>query len=71
MLALPTEIVKALTSKVTALAKKYELTMDDLSKNISSNEAQLSNMIDDLSGSEFDMKGLKELQKLLRGNKNE
>lgn len=71
MLALPTEIVKALTSKVTALAKKYELTMDDLSKNISSNEAQLSNMIDDLSGSEFDMKGLKELQKLLRGDKNE
>lgn len=71
ILSLPSKIVKVLSSKVTGLASKYESTMDDLSKEISSNETQLSTMIDDLSGSEFDIKGLKELQKLLRGDKNE
>ena len=32
---------------------------------------ELASMIDDLEGDEFDMKGLKELQKLLKGDEND
>ena len=45
--------------------------MIDIEAEIEESEAALNSMIDDLEGDEFDMLGLKELQKLLGGGKNE
>ena len=64
---LPDSIVSTLTNKINALTKKYSVTLLDVEAQIDETEKAFANMIDDLEGSEFDMKGLKELQKILRG----
>lgn len=65
--ALPLRIVDILTAKLEALAKKYQTTFEDVEKEIADTEASLTAMIDQLTGSEFDMQGLLELKKLLGG----
>ena len=64
---LPDSIVSALTNKINTLTKKYSVTLLDVETQIDETEKAFADMIDDLEGSEFDMKGLKELQKLLKG----
>ena len=64
---LPKSIIDSLTKKVVALSKKYESTLIDIDDEIKEAESTLSNMIDDLTGSEDDLKGLNELKKLLGG----
>ena len=41
--------------------------MLEVEDQIAQSEKEIAAMIDDLEGDEFDMKGLKELQKLLKG----
>lgn len=67
---IPDSIVSALETKINALTKKYSVTMLDVEKQIAESEAAVASMIDDLEGDEFDMLGLKELQKLLKGEQN-
>ena len=67
---IPDSIVSALETKINALTKKYSVTMLDVEKQIAESEAAVATMIDDLEGDEFDMLGLKELQKLLKGEQN-
>lgn len=64
---LPDSIVRALESAINALAKKYLVTMLDVESQIEQSEREFANLIDELEGDEFDMLGLQELQKLLRG----
>ncbi|MDK8300304.1 MAG: N-6 DNA methylase, partial [Actinomycetaceae bacterium UMB1218B] len=64
---MPSSLVDDLASKVDALSSKYETTLKDLSEQIEASERELSTMIDNLVGDEFDMAGLAELQKLLGG----
>lgn len=64
---MPSVLVDDLASKVDALSSKYETTLKDLSEQIEASERELSTMIDNLVGDEFDMAGLAELQKLLGG----
>ena len=64
---LPDSIVSALTNKINTLTKKYSVTLLDVEVQIDETEKAFADMIDDLEGSEFDMKGLKELQKMLKG----
>ncbi len=45
--------------------------MLDIESDLAKSESEFCSLIDDLEGSEFDMKGLKELQKMLKGGKNE
>lgn len=40
----------------------------DLEKEIYETEGTLSSMLSDLTGSDYDMKGISELQKLLKGD---
>ncbi len=68
---LPNSIVSALESKIDTLTKKYSVRMLDIESEIEESEASLCDMIDQLEGDKFDMLGLKELQKLLRGDENE
>lgn len=64
---LPDKLVNALAAKVLALSEKYAVTFASVEDEISQTEKELSAMIDDLTGSDFDMQGLKELQALLGG----
>lgn len=68
---MPDSIVSALSSKITHLFKKYNETMLDISNSIAETEKSLCSMIDELTGDEFDLKGLSELKKLLGGGDNE
>lgn len=68
---LPIQILKTFVNKVLYLANKYQSTMIDISDEIDKKAKELSSIIDDLVGNEFDMKGLKEFQKLLRGDDDE
>lgn len=66
---LPDSIVAAFAAKLEALAKKYETTFFEVEEQISETEATLSTMLDELTGSEYDLKGLAEFKKLLGGEK--
>ena len=65
--SLPKAIIDTLSKSVTDLAQKYATTLNDLESEIKRTEEEFSSMLDGLTGSEFDMKGLDELKNLLRG----
>ena len=71
IIVLPDSIVSALEGSINALTKKYSVTMLDVESEIEQSEREFADLIDELEGDEFDMLGLKELQKLLGGGKNE
>lgn len=64
---IPQTIVDDFVKKLTKLQEKYATTLSDVEEEITQTEASLASMLDELTGSEFDMQGLKELQKLLGG----
>jgi len=64
---LPDEIIAGLSSKVLALSEKYENTYKDVMDETRETEKELSALIDELTGSDYDLKGLAEFQKLLKG----
>ena len=65
--SLPKAVIETLAKKVSNLAQKYATTLNDLESEIERTEKEFSSMLDELTGSEFDMKGLAELKNLLRG----
>lgn len=65
--AMPEAIIAGLEKAVQALADKYAVTYIELDEQIKASETALADMIDELTGSEFDMKGLSEFQSLLKG----
>lgn len=69
--ALPAGIINDLVASTKALAEKYAVTYVELEEQIRESEKSLSALIDDLEGSEFDMLGLREFQKLLGANEDE
>ena len=68
---LPHAAISELAAKIQALADKYSVTYADIAAQIKVAENELARMIDDLVGNDFDMKGLKEFQAMLRGEQNE
>lgn len=60
------QVLDKLTAAVNALSIKYAETLSDIDRSISVSEDNLATMIDDLTGNDLDMAGLRELQKLLR-----
>ena len=64
---LPKAAVEALAKKVSELTQKYATTLNDLESEIERTEKEFSSMLDNLVGSEFDMKGLTALKNLFRG----
>lgn len=53
------------------MADKYAVTYLELDEQIQKSEQVLSSMIDELTGNEYDMKGLAEFKALLQGDANE
>lgn len=64
---IPESVIDGFITKVKALNEKYETTYADVCIQISTAEEELSDMLDDLVGSEFDMAGIAEFKKLLGG----
>jgi type I restriction enzyme M protein len=64
---LPNVIIDELTLKIQALAEKYATTYASIAKEIQHTENALGSHIDDLTGNEFDLKGLNEFKSFLKG----
>ena len=64
---LPTTVIDELTTKTQTLADKYSTTYSDVANEINQAETSLAELIGDLDGEEFDMKGLNEFKALLHG----
>lgn len=60
------QLINDFTSQLTSLSEKYSETLVDIDNNITSAEKSLASLIDNLTGSDNDMAGLREFQKLLR-----
>ena len=65
--AMPNAVITQLTSQVQALADKYAVTYSQVASEIKTTEQELAQMMDELTGNEFDMQGLNELTSLLKG----
>ena len=64
---MPDAIIDTLEKAVQALADKYAVTYLELDEQIQKSEEALSSMINELTGNEFDMKGLEQFKSLLMG----
>ena len=65
--SLPDTVLAEFTGKLEAICKKYETTFAQVEEEIADTERSLISLLDDLTGSEFDMMGLAEFKKLLGG----
>lgn len=64
---LSNDVVDHFISEIEKLAKKYETTLADIDREIKETEDKLVEMLKDLEGNEYDMKGIKQLISLLGG----
>lgn len=60
-------IINNFIKELIAFKKKYFKTYVEVAKNIFDSEKNVSEMLEQITGSDFDTKGLKEFQKVLRG----
>lgn len=67
LLALPGGVIEEAVAKINSLAGKYSVTYSAVMDDIASAESALAEMIDDLVGNEYDMRGLSEFKSLLGG----
>lgn len=65
---LPNTLIAFLESQTDELSKKYETTFTDLDSQIATAESSLSDMLNDLTGGDFDIRGLAQFKKLLGGS---
>ena len=64
---LPNTVLNVFVAKLEALCSKYDTTFAEVEQQISDTEASLISLLDNLTGNEFDMKGISELKSLLGG----
>lgn len=64
---LPENVIITLSAKVQALSDKYATTYKEVVEQIHETENSLSSLIAELTGNEYDLKGLGEFQQLLKG----
>ena len=67
---LPTVLIHELTTQVQTLSEKYATTYFKVVEEIHDTESALASLIAELTGNEFDTKGLGEFQSLLKGEKD-
>lgn len=65
--ALPETLLSDFAKQVQALADKYADTLENIENEIQETEKSLSAMLSELTGDEFDMAGIRQLQKMLGG----
>ena len=62
---LPKGIIDNLTNKLQTMSEKYTTTLKNIEDEIKLTQKELSFMVDELTGDEFDMQGLKAFKELL------
>lgn len=62
------DVIVDFSKNIEKLSKKYEQTLKNIDEEIAKTEKELSSMIDELTGSEFDMKGLEDFKSLFNGD---
>lgn len=67
IISLSDVIVNNFITELITFKKKYFKTYVEVAKNIFDSEKNVSSMLEQITGSDFDTKGLKEFQKVLRG----
>ena len=67
ILSLCNVIVNNFITSLLEFKKKYYKTYVEVAENIFNSEKNVSSMLEQITGSDFDTKGLKEFQKVLRG----
>ena len=60
-------VIDSFSSSLSKMLDKYSDTLTSIEKEIKETQESLFSLMNELTGSEFDMKGLCELQKLLGG----
>ena len=65
--SIPDTVIADFIDKLEAICKKYDTTFAQVEEEIADTERSLISLLDDLTGSDFDMKGLAEFKKLLGG----
>lgn len=68
---LSNEVVNNLAEKIDYLNTKYMVTYEEITKNIEVSKTNLSSMMYDLKGNQFDMKGINKFIKIINGDNNE
>ena len=61
----PQAVIKSLIAEVEYLAEKYVQTLTEISADLTTAEHELANMLGQLVGEDYDMKGIQSLQQLL------
>ena len=69
--SLPITMIENLTKEMNTLADKYAVTLNDIENDIRKTEKELISMLQDLTGSEEDMKGINEFIRILGGDTHE
>lgn len=62
------DVITNFSKNIEKLSTKYEQTLKDIDEEINKSEKELSLMIDELTGSDFDMKGLEDFKSLFGGD---
>ncbi|MFA1014534.1 type I restriction-modification system subunit M [Dubosiella newyorkensis] len=65
LIQIPQNVMEKLKKQLEQLEDKYSETLNDLDDQIHQTEQELAKMIDDLTGNEYDMKGLEAFKSLL------
>lgn len=64
---LPYTVVDNLTKKITTISEKYKDTYSEIEEDIKKTEQTLASMLEELTGNDYDTKGIQEFRKLLMG----
>lgn len=62
---MPGKVVDDFISSLTKMTKKYSETLESIGKEINQTQKELFELMDELTGNEFDMKGLENLKGIL------
>ena len=65
LLRIPSVLLRTLTAKLQALGEKYAVTFEQVEIQIHDTQDELSSMLSDLTGNEFDLRGLEEFRRWL------
>ena len=62
---MPGKVVDDFISSLTKMTVKYSETLESIGKEINQTQKELFDLMDELTGNEFDMKGLENLKEIL------
>lgn len=68
---MPSNLINDLTEKIQSIQEKYKTTYSEVVEDIKTTENNLSSLMNDLTGNEFDIKGVQEFKSYLNQKQDE